>query len=217
VSSVEPIARFFDRETEPCCRHDPVAAGEPAGVSGISGVLVDAVERAGLQGRSVLDLGCGPGDLSFEVLRRGASRVTGVDLSSVSVEVARRRAAALGVSERASFEIGDAAAPDGRSADVVVLNRSLCCFPDADRFVRNTAPSAGSIYAISLPASRGIRGLLARVLFAGENAWRWLRRDPFRAFVHDVPRIDRAIQAAGLRPVDERRSWMWHVAVYTRG
>jgi SAM-dependent methyltransferase len=41
--------------------------------------------------RSVLDLGCGTGDLSLELLRRGG-RVTGLDLSAGMVAVAEQRA-----------------------------------------------------------------------------------------------------------------------------
>lgn len=41
-----------------------------------------------MRGRSVLDLGCGFGENCAEFLRRGASRVTGVDISERMLEVA---------------------------------------------------------------------------------------------------------------------------------
>src|SRR3954464_10461412 len=47
-------------------------------------------------GRLVLDLGCGEGSYSRELVRRGA-RVTGVDGSARLVEVARERTAAAGL------------------------------------------------------------------------------------------------------------------------
>jgi len=52
--------------------------------------LLDALGP--VEGLDVLELGCGTGDLSLELLRRGA-RLTALDLSSVSVELTAERAA----------------------------------------------------------------------------------------------------------------------------
>ncbi|MGH2725182.1 MAG: methyltransferase domain-containing protein [Actinomycetota bacterium] len=210
--STEPIAGFFDREAEPCCRTGDLGDG----VAGVSSLLLERVEQVGLQGRSILDLGCGMGGLALEALRRGAARATGIDISPTSIEVARRRAARAGLDGRATFEVGDAAAGDAALHDVVVLDKSICCYPDADRFVRGSIPLAGSVYAFTAPESRGARGLVSRMALSLENAWRFLRRDPFRAFVHDVRRIDAMVREAGLRPLVRSRRWMWHVAVYAR-
>jgi SAM-dependent methyltransferase len=209
----EAISRFFDREAEPCCRHD---SEEAVGVAGVSGILLDLIEGEGLQGRSLLDLGCGSGALSLEALRRGASTATGIDLSPVSIDVARRRAEAAGVADRATFTAGDAAAPAGSQSDVVVLNKSICCYPDPERFVASSLPATRHVYAFSVPASRGLRGLLAKLTISLENAWRWIRRDPFRAFVHDVDRIHQHVRGAGLEPRSATDWWTWHVAVYAR-
>lgn len=208
----EPISRFFDREAEPCCRTGDVGDG----VAGTSSVLLERVEEAGLEDRTVLDLGCGMGGLALEALRRGASRATGIDISAASIEVARRRAAGAGLADRATFEVGDAAAGDAAMHDVVVLDKSICCYPDADRFVRTSVALARSVYAFSLPESRGARGIASRLSLSLENGWRALRRDPFRAFVHDVRRIDALVRQAGFRPLVRSRRWMWHVAVYAR-
>lgn len=47
-----------------------------------------------LEGRRVLDAGCGQGDLTLHLLRRGA-HVTALDLSPAMVDVVRRRTASL--------------------------------------------------------------------------------------------------------------------------
>jgi len=54
-----------------------------------------------LQGQTVLDLGCGPGDLSAEFVARGA-RVVGVDLNEELLAHARSRQLA-----GAEFRVGD--------------------------------------------------------------------------------------------------------------
>jgi SAM-dependent methyltransferase len=209
----EPISEFFDREAEPCCRPE---ADLGDGVAGVSGVLLDGLEEVGIQSRSLLDLGCGMGALAIEALRRGASRATGVDLSPASIEVARRRAGESRFAERASFHVGDASSAAIDPHDVVVLNKSICCYPEPERLLTSATTLGARVLAFSVPASAGVRGLLARAVIFLENAWRAVRRDPFRAFVHDVRHLDATVRANRFEPVSRRRLWMWHVAVYAR-
>jgi SAM-dependent methyltransferase len=209
----EPIADFFDREAEACCRAGPDTGG---GVAGVSSVLMEQLEGAGIQGRSLVDLGCGMGGLALEALRRGAARVRGIDLSPASIEVARQRAREGGFGERSTFEVGDASAVPVEPHDAVVLDKALCCYPDPEGLMARAAPSARLLLAFSVPASGGPRGLMARLVVFLENAWRWLRRDPFRAFVHDVRALDARVRASGFELRSAVRWWMWHVAVYAR-
>ncbi len=58
-------------------------------------------------GRSVLDIGCGPGHYSVALARAGARRVTGLDFADAMLTIARQRAEAAGVADRCSFELAD--------------------------------------------------------------------------------------------------------------
>ncbi|HSL67642.1 MAG TPA: methyltransferase domain-containing protein, partial [Actinomycetota bacterium] len=167
-------------------------------------------------GRTVLELGAGRGALSLELLIRGASAVTGNDLSSEMVDQARRRIAAAGRADRATFEAGDAAALTLSPHDVVVSDKVFCCYPDAAGLLENSLPAAREVYAFALPASRGPRGLLSRIGIAFENLARRVRRNPFRAYVHSLRRIDARVRRAGFSPVARGRHWLWDVAVYRR-
>jgi SAM-dependent methyltransferase len=60
-------------------------------------------------GRRVLDLACGKGEMLARWSLRHGIVGTGVDISEVFVSAARDRAAELGVADRVTFEIGDAA------------------------------------------------------------------------------------------------------------
>src|SRR5580698_6091387 len=60
-----------------------------------------------IEGRTVIDVGCGPGHYSIALARAGAKRVLGLDFAGGMLKIARDRAQAYGVAERCAFELGD--------------------------------------------------------------------------------------------------------------
>lgn len=181
----------------------------------VSARLLDLLRDTPLRRPSVLELGCGTGGLSVALLQMGAERVTGVDLSSSSVDVARRRATVAGFAEQASFEVGDAAMTDLGPHDWVLLDRVICCFADVERLVGHAIELAHERIGISLPESRGWRGLVNRPLWAAENAWD-LVSGGCRGYVHDLRRIEARLAAAGFRPAASARAGLWHIGIYDR-
>src|SRR3990170_3680586 len=101
----------------------------------VSAALLDLLRDTPLRRPSVLELGCGTGGLSVALLEMGAARVTGIDLSTTSIEVASRRARASGFAAQASFRHGNAATADVEPHDLVILDRVICCFNDVERLV----------------------------------------------------------------------------------
>jgi len=147
---------------------------------------------------------------------RGAARAAGLDLSSVAIREATRLANEAGLAERVRFDVGDAAQVELVASDVVVLDKVICCYPEVDSLLENTIRATGSTYAFAVPYSSGIRGLLARMAISLENAFRRIRRQAFRAYVHDVKRIESILARAGFEPVASTRRTMWYVAVHER-
>ncbi len=96
------------------------------GLADTSLATADAVASKDFSGSSILEVGCGFGGLTLELLRRGASKAVGIDLSPRMVELARKMAADAALSERAEFELGDGAAADLPKSDVVILDGVLC-------------------------------------------------------------------------------------------
>ena len=186
----------------------------------VSRPLIEAVETRGVRGRTVLDLGCGVGDVVLDLVDRGAERGRGYDLSPRSIETARALAVERGQADRASFEVGDASRVDLPPSDVVVLNRVICCYPDVETLLERSLGAATSVYAFSVPRSKGIVGALARLQVRMDN-W-WSRRRPdrygsFQAFVHDVDAIDARVRSAGFARVHAEHRWFaWLLAVYER-
>ena len=215
----------MDDEEGDCCFDDWVdhwskRSKKKRTVAGVTAPLLGGLEEAGIRGRTVLDVGCGIGDLAIEAVRRGAARAFGVELSAKAVDEARRLAAERGVGDRTSFEVGDGAEINLPSADVVVLNRVFCCYRDADALLENSLSAAGAVYAFTTPPSKGLGGAFVKMQSRFWNIWYRLRDrkfQGFRVFVHDVDRIDARVQAAGFRPIrNERRRFVWHLAVYAR-
>jgi len=189
-------------------------------VAPITTALLAALEAEGLEGRTVLDVGCGTGDLALAALAHGASHAAGVDLGKGSIEHARALAHERGLDERATFEVADGSVATLPTTDVVVLNRVVCCYPDARALLDNTLGAAGSVYALTAPVDRGLPGLLNRIVVRVSNVWYGLRRSKFRGFrvfVHDLTDVDARIRAAGFAPTHRaRRRVVWQLAVYAR-
>ena len=59
-----------------------------------------------LEGKTVLDAGCGSGIYSIEIAKRGG-RALGVDVSQVMIDLARENARSEGVEERCMFAVDD--------------------------------------------------------------------------------------------------------------
>jgi SAM-dependent methyltransferase len=59
------------------------------------------------EGRSIIDIGCGPGHYGIALARAGAAKVLGLDFAPGMLKIARERAAAYGVAERCTFALGD--------------------------------------------------------------------------------------------------------------
>src|SRR5438046_10157288 len=70
------------------------------GLSRSSKLLLRFILDNNVRDRSVLDLGCGAGGLSFELLKDGASNAVGFDLSPKMISVANELPQAYGFATR---------------------------------------------------------------------------------------------------------------------
>ena len=176
--------------------------------------MVDEILRRGVSDASVLEVGGGIGALEIELLRAGAARATNVELVGTYEQAAHELLENLGLAGRVDRTLLDFARDGGQvaRADIVMLHRVICCYPDMESLVRVSADHATRILALSFPADRWwwrIGQLLSRV-------WFRLRGCAFRLYLHDPRRILAIAEAAGLRPVLQRRGWVWQIAVLER-
>jgi magnesium-protoporphyrin O-methyltransferase len=120
------------------------------------------------------------------------------------------------VADRASFVVGDGAQASLENHDWVILDRVICCYPDASRLMSNVTGAARHRVAFSLPTSRGWRGLVNQVLRVGENLGVRIGWSGCPGYVHDVDRIESTLAAAGFVPVRSERLGLWYAAVWDR-
>ncbi len=177
-------------------------------------LMLAALETSGIAGRTLLDIGSGIGVLAHELLARGLTSATVVDASSSYLGATRREADARGTTGRFGFVHGDVVELADRlaPADLVTLDRVVCCYPDGEELLRVAAERCVTALALSYPRDRWY----VRLVFAAENVLRWLRRDAFRTFVHPEESIQATLRAAGLSPIRSETTLVWRVELYAR-
>jgi magnesium-protoporphyrin O-methyltransferase len=177
-------------------------------------LLLELIGRAGVSGATILDIGGGIGVISHELLRAGAGHALLVEVSPAYLQAARQEARERNTLDRMEFAEGDFVplAPDIDAADIVTLDRVICCYPDADALVRLSAAKARHLYALAFPRDRWYVRLALRI----ENVRQRIRGRAYRAYAHPHARIDALIAEAGLRPAGETHTLAWRVVLYER-
>jgi magnesium-protoporphyrin O-methyltransferase len=158
----------------------------------------------------VLEVGGGVGEIELELLQRGARRATNLELSRAYDAEARRLLAEAGLEDRAERRLHDIALdPEGiEPADVVVMHRVVCCYPDYERLLGAAAGRARRLLVFSYPP----RNRLSRTFVALQNLGLRLMGREFRTFVHPPGEMLAVLAANGLTPRYAHRGVPWRVA-----
>ena len=184
------------------------------GLKGTDRLLAETLVRQGVAGASVLEVGGGIGGIQIELLRAGAIRAVDVDISEGYVAGARELAQSLGFAAVAEHSVLDLAqaAVQVPAADVVIMNRVICCYPQMPALVRPAAEHARQMLALVFPRD-------GWWMHAGErlaNFGLWLFRNDFRLFAHPNRAILDVVREGGLQPVFDKLSGLWRLMVFKR-
>lgn len=176
--------------------------------------LIDAIKAQGVEGATLLDIGGGIGAIQIALLDAGAERAMSVDATDAYVAVATAEAARRGYGDRMSARVGDFAelAPEIEPADVVTLDRVVCCDPDLISLLGAATARARNMVGLVYPRYTWWNRLAARVL----SAFSWLTRDSTRWHMHPVAEIDGILRDAGFVRRDVERTFVWQVALFVR-
>jgi len=183
------------------------------GVGSTTRMLLDGLAHAGLTRGRLLDIGPGVGGLTFELLSRGIDSATVVEASDAYAAAITTEASRRGASRAVQVVSGDFLDVAGSipKADVVTLDRVVCCYPLYRELLDEALRRAGRGFAFSYPRNRWY----VRAAVHGENFLR-RRRCAFRTFVHPVESMRASIDSAGFTRVAHDHSLAWCADVFVR-
>ena len=199
---------------EKTARHD-LRRYRKRGPSKPTRMLLRALEREGVEHATVLDIGGGIGAIQQELLDRGAERATSVEASAAYLRAARDEAERRGHADRISYQAGDFVELADRvePADVVTLDRVICCYPDMEALVGRSADRAQRLYGLVYPRDTW----WVAVGFRSVNLFLRVARRTFRVHLHPTSAVDAVARRHGLTPkLATRAGPLWQVAVYRR-
>jgi 2-polyprenyl-3-methyl-5-hydroxy-6-metoxy-1,4-benzoquinol methylase len=174
--------------------------------------LLAGIEQADFTDASLLEIGCGVGYLHQRLLEAGAARAVGIDLSARMLEEARAGAQARGLAERTDYregdflEIGNTLA----GADIVILDKVICCYPDAQSLVERSLAMAKRAYAFTIPRDRAFVRFGVGVMAVALR----LLGSRFRPYVHDPEEIDTWLRQQGFSLAHRAQTPIWQSTVY---
>ncbi|MDX6676410.1 MAG: hypothetical protein QOE31_462 [Solirubrobacteraceae bacterium] len=176
--------------------------------------MLEFLEREGIEGLTVLEIGGGVGEIQLELLKRGAQSSLNLELSSAYDAEAQRLIRDAQLEGRALRQLHDIAVdPDGVApADIVVLHRVVCCYPEYQRLLTAAAEHARRMLVFSYPPCNAA----SRLVVAAQNAILRLRRSEFRTFAHPPAAMLAVLEDQGLRRTFSHDGLVWHVAGLSR-
>lgn len=193
---------------------DEVAAYRQNGPDETTRRLIDALVAQGIDGASLLDIGGGVGVIQHELLEAGVERAVSVEASSAYLEAAEEEAARRGYSERIQVYHGNFVdlATSVPPADIVTLDRVVCCYHDVHALVRLSSERARRLYGLVYPRDTW----WTKVAIPVRNVGFWLQRSPFRVYVHPTETVDALVRESGFEPCYRNTTLFWQIVVYRR-
>jgi magnesium-protoporphyrin O-methyltransferase len=170
--------------------------------------------RVQLKGRTTLEIGIGTGGFTIEMLERGAASAVGIDAVAGQLEQAHHLANERGLAERLQLKQADVTEIGDRlpAADVVVLDRVVCCYPDMHALLGTAAAHTRAALAMSYPRY----AWYTRLWVVTANAGLRLMRRSFRLHLHSPAAMQRLLQDNGLTPQVIGHRVVWELLIATR-
>ena len=204
------ISREFDGDAcDFCDRY------KNKGLSRSSKLLLKFILDGNAQDKVILDLGCGAGGLSIELLKHGAQTSIGFDVSQRMIEAATELARATGFETRAKFQEGNAAIADLPRSDIVVMDKVMCCYSEWRPLLENAMKASNGMIGFTVPRDEGITKLPFRLALRIANYFQ-KRREGVLFYLHPLGTIDRTLRESGFKRRKRQASRFWLVFLYSR-
>lgn len=179
--------------------------------------LKGALKERGIAGASLLEVGGGIGSLHLELIKAGAAGAVGYEVSSASIDGANDLAERMGLGESVEYHLGDFVdlAPEAESADIVLLNKVVCCYPNMPFLLAASGSLADRLCGVVYPR----RTWWSRPAVRLANLFLAATRHRFRFFVHDPEELSATLASQGLVSVFRQGTFLlgfWQVELFER-
>ena len=137
-----------------------------------------------------------------------------MDASAPFLAVAEAEARERGFAGRTGYLHGDFVALADRvsPAEIVTLDRVICCYPEVEALVAASVEHAQRLYGLVYPRDAWwVRAMLWSANLAGR-----LRRRGPKVWAHRQATIDRLLAAGGMEPVSSHAGFFWRTALWRR-
>ena len=180
----------------------------------ITRILIKALKEEEVEGLTLLDIGGGLGAIQHEMLRAGVKSATDIEASRAYLDAAKAETARQGFGERVNFQHGNFVdlAANTPPADIVTLNRVICCYPEVEKMVGLSVSRAGRLYGLVYPrtdwwmkAWHSIQSLFLR-----------LTCSRFRTYLHPTEAVEALVRDQGFKRRFYRRTFTWQIVLYAR-
>ena len=150
-----------------------------------------------LEGKSVLDIGCGSGPYVVETAKRGANRVVGLDMAPGMLDLGNKRAESAGTSDKCEFILGTFPknSPE-ETFDYSITMGVMDYIPDPLSFLQELAKVVECKSVLSFPCNHWFRTPLRKFRY-------WLKRCP--VYFYEPQQIEEIAKSAGFSRVEIRK------------
>jgi magnesium-protoporphyrin O-methyltransferase len=185
-----------------------------SGLDATSRRIVELLKEQGVVGLTLLEVGGGIGTIQIELLKAGLARAVSVELTPTYEDSAAELLREAGLEDRVERRVLDfvSAGAEVAAADIVVMNRVLCCYPDMPRLAGAAADHARGSLVMSFPKERW----WTRVVVWMANVGMALTRREFRIFLHPMDQIMATGRRHGLALALDRPGLFWQIAALRR-
>ena len=176
--------------------------------------LIAAIQKEGIQGLTLLDIGGGVGAIQHALLQSGVEHATGVEASKAFIQAAQAETQRRNLTDRVSHHYGNFVdlAENIPPADIVTLDKVICCYPDMETLVELSAERARKIYGLVYPYDTWYN----QIIEALENLFFKITRNPFRIFVHSHQAVEAILVRHGFKQKFFHHGFLWQEVLYTR-
>lgn len=176
--------------------------------------LIEEVKKLPVNGKSVLDIGAGIGLNIIELMKEGVKKATYVDISNEFANKFKKTIAKTRLSNDTSIIVGDFVKMHSSilSSDLVILDKSICCYEDYVSLVKLSIDKTRQWYAYTIP----IDNWYGKLIYRYKALKKRIKGDDFKTFLHPTKSIEQYIEGKRFKKINQQVTNEWLTVLYER-